>query len=284
MQEFCAGIVTYNPKIERLRENIESIVNQVQMVIIFDNGSVNFKFIEELTNTWANIVLIKENQNRGIAYALNRIFECATMYEDIKWVLTLDQDSICPDNIIQNYQKFCHKNVGIISPIFRDPRVNYGSQINGKDVIEVENCITSGALTSIEAWKKTDGFDEIMFIDYVDYDFCCRLRKAGYKILQLGTVVLNHTIGNSKEITFLGKKIITTNHSNMRKYYIARNYLYYRHKNQITDSAQRKAMCNKIIKTLVFEKGRIGSAYAFFRGWADGHRMMKGREPKGWTN
>lgn len=284
LKEFCAGIVTYNPEVERLKENIKSIACQVPWVIICDNGSTNVDDIEKLMHSQSNIILIKEIRNMGIAYALNRIFEYALKLNDIKWVLTLDQDSICPDNLIEKYQHFCYEDVGIISPVFRDPRVSYGSLVGGENMVDVEYCITSGSLTNIQAWEKIKGFDEVMFIDYVDYDFCYRIRKIGYRILQINAVVLNHTIGNSQEINFFGKKIIITNHSNMRKYYMVRNYLYYRHKNHIADLNQRKAMRNKIIKTLIFEKSRLESVNAFFHGWLDGYKMICGKEPKGWKN
>ena len=33
------------------------------------------------------------------------------------------------------------------------------------------------------------GFDETMFIDFVDFDFCYRLKKEGYEILQTPSVI-----------------------------------------------------------------------------------------------
>ena len=46
-----AGIVTYNPKIERLIENINSIYPQVDKVIVYDNGSENIEDIKLLKNS-----------------------------------------------------------------------------------------------------------------------------------------------------------------------------------------------------------------------------------------
>ena len=44
---YCAGIVTYNPDITRLVENINAIYNQVDNVIIVDNNSKNIAEIEQ---------------------------------------------------------------------------------------------------------------------------------------------------------------------------------------------------------------------------------------------
>ena len=40
-KKYLAGIVTFNPDIERLNENISAIINQVDKVVVVDNGSEN---------------------------------------------------------------------------------------------------------------------------------------------------------------------------------------------------------------------------------------------------
>lgn len=40
-RDICAGIVTYNPDIQLLKQNIQSIQPQVQSIFIYDNGSSN---------------------------------------------------------------------------------------------------------------------------------------------------------------------------------------------------------------------------------------------------
>ena len=47
MEKIYAGIVTFNPDIERLKENVCAICIQVPEVVIFDNGSSNFVDIQE---------------------------------------------------------------------------------------------------------------------------------------------------------------------------------------------------------------------------------------------
>lgn len=92
--KYIAGIVLYNPDLGRLKENIESICKQVDKVILIDNGSDNIREIEDLIKEYLNCILLKNGENMGIAYALNQILKYA--YEnDVKWFLTLDQDSVC---------------------------------------------------------------------------------------------------------------------------------------------------------------------------------------------
>lgn len=103
-QRLYAGIVSYNPDIERLRENICAINNQVSEVIVFDNGSDNFEAVEEIILEFKNVRLIKSDKNIGIAAALNRMMQWGFDLS-YKWMLSLDQDSVCSDDYVK---KCCH--------------------------------------------------------------------------------------------------------------------------------------------------------------------------------
>ena len=50
MNKILSVIVTYNPEINRLKQNLENIINQVDEVIIIDNNSDNIGLIQELTD------------------------------------------------------------------------------------------------------------------------------------------------------------------------------------------------------------------------------------------
>lgn len=231
MKTIGAGIVTFNPDIERLRENIHSIINQISILIISDNGSENINEIEELISQYNNIVIIKNYSNIGIAAALNKIFNYAYS-SGYQWVLTLDQDSVCPENMVEELYKNNANNVGIICPLIWD--------INRKNNVElldesknIKRCITSGALTSVKAWKEIEGFDEKMFIDGVDFDFCDRLILANYLIVEVHKIALKHEIGHISYHKFLMFKVAVKNHSAFRKYYIAKNIVYLDRKNKL---------------------------------------------------
>ena len=224
-----AGIVTHNPDLNRLKENIDSIQKQVIKIIIVDNNSYNVSEIENLFST-KNMKIIKLDNNYGIAYALNKIFEFC-IKEKIDWVLTLDQDSICSQNMIKVFTKSINKEVGIICPTIVD--LNKKEKIESIDNISGEKrCITSGSLTSVSAFNKIGGFDEKMFIDGVDFDFCDRLVANGFKIIQCGNVLMKHEIGNIKMKKFLIFDVVVRNHSAFRKYYIAKNIVYLDRKNK----------------------------------------------------
>ena len=112
-----AGITLFNPDVARLEENISSIYGQVDRVICVDNGSDNIKSIEDcVLKNWKNITIIKNGKNEGIAKALNQMFEFA-IEQQYEYVLTLDQDSVCPDNIIEEYNKYLDEHkLGSLCP------------------------------------------------------------------------------------------------------------------------------------------------------------------------
>lgn len=97
--KIAAGIVTYDPELDRLKDNILSIVNQVDMVIINDNHSINISDIRALCRDYEKVKLLENKKNVGVAMALNNICREA-IKEKYDWILTLDQDSICPSDLI----------------------------------------------------------------------------------------------------------------------------------------------------------------------------------------
>ena len=76
-KKICAGIVTFNPEISRLSENIDAIRNQVDAIFIVDNNSNNINIIKKIISKDSGIKLICNNQNRGIATALNQLMKAA---------------------------------------------------------------------------------------------------------------------------------------------------------------------------------------------------------------
>lgn len=246
INNICAGIVSFNPDIERLNENINAIKEQVSKIFLYDNNSDNVLEIERLAERINNLVLIKGKKNNGIASALNRIIDIANKNQ-FSWCLTLDQDSICSPNLINSFSKYISDDeIAIICPFILN---------NGKYTIESMKdldlpkyqiitdpmkCITSASLTNINIIIKIGGFNEKLFIDCVDTDINCRVMENGYKILQDNEVYLIQTMGKAKKIRILNVLYSLTNfdflrkvmnvpvYGNLRLYYMSRNSRYIR--------------------------------------------------------
>ncbi|MDF8368741.1 glycosyltransferase family 2 protein [Weissella paramesenteroides] len=224
--EIDAVIVTYNPDKKLLFENISAVQNQVNKVVIVDNGSDNFKSWENEFNS-TNIVLKHLNKNMGIAYAQNFGIKYAK-HENVSWVLTLDQDTVLPKSYVEELlETGLSDDIGILSGRFVDR--SFKMKENFIDDIEkVKDIISSGNLVNIRAWQKVGGFDNQLFIDYVDFDFNYKLQRAGYNIYRVNNVTYDHEIGEgvseSRYKTFIGlKNKYIFDHSYIRLYYINRN-------------------------------------------------------------
>ena len=118
--KIAAGIVTYNPDIVRLQENIDAVMNQVEHLIIVDNASINKdKWLEKLANI-EKVTIIQNDTNRGIATALNQMLECSGRL-GCEWTLTLDEDSVVPANMVEEYRKYIDMDrVAMIVPVIED--------------------------------------------------------------------------------------------------------------------------------------------------------------------
>lgn len=293
-----AGIVVYNPDIRRLTSNIKAIMNQVDRIIVYNNGGFD---ISEFNKEEVKIDVIGDGNNKGVAYALNQLLKLA--YDNgITWMLTLDQDSIMPPNAVESMKNFFDiQDIGIICPQAIDKRRLYLlDRLNKKNNEYVDFYITSGNLVRTKAWKNIDGYDDFLFIDLVDNDFCKNMRIHGWKILKMNSLVLDQEYGeielkNGKIVSLIDwirKKVrneylsyniaklsYKKNVSPLRVYYTNRNIIYlnkkYKKHNGIGYSVFN---CNSYLgfwftfnlPAIVRSKNKIKTIRAIFEGVNEG--------------
>lgn len=278
MTDIICSIITFNPEIQLLKKNIESMKNQVDKIIIVDNFSSNVDEIKSIVTGREKLDLIQNKKNLGIAAALNQAFEYANI-NNYNWVLTLDQDSVCPNYFVNqlHYLALQEDRVGIMAPTIIDRNVGKIGHIvpDGNKCKEVRTCITSGALTNVSAWKEIGKFDEKMFIDSVDFEFCYRLRKYKYKVLQTNKVKLSHSIGDAKIRKFIFIKFKDVEHNAFRDFYIAQNNIYYPKKHHLFLRLIRGNLRNLklIIIILLYQNDKINKLNSTITGWINGYRI-----------
>ena len=235
-----AVVVTYLPDpavIERLR----AIRREVGRMIIVDNGSPPAE--QTRLAEWAGLndaSILKNNENCGLAIALNQGMEWCEQ-AGCEWVVTLDQDSMplpgmvaallatartaeSPDRVAIVGARTYDEKTGRESRWLRSAWYGFGLEYSrGEDITGVTYVITSGALTRVSVWRKLDGFDDGLFIDYIDHDFCLRARFCGWLVGVSGHAMLLHSIGSRvKTHTVLGN-VFPMCHSASRHYYMMRN-------------------------------------------------------------
>lgn len=274
MEKIYAGIVTFNPDIERLKENVCAICIQVPEVVIFDNGSSNFVDIQKHIAVFNNVIMIHSNENIGIATALNRLMQWG-FENNYDWMLSLDQDSVCDASYANKMNQYLDVEplLGIVAPVIVDRNVGVVGHNPNKEYCHVNTCITSGAFSKIEYWKQIGEYDESMFIDSVDFEYCYRMRKNGYGVIQVKDVYLLHELGNSVKRRFLFWKIDVTGHSAFRKYYIARNNVYYPKKHHLWIHFIRGNYRNlkMIVIVLLYEDNKKEKIRSILSGWKNAY-------------
>ena len=267
-----AGIVTYNPSIERLKENISAVVNQVSQLVIVDNGSKNIDDIEACIKDIPTATIIRHNKNLGIATALNTMFKFASKRGN--WVLTLDQDSVFYPNMIKTYRKYMNMKNVVSLTSQRDDRHYASLEKANNEAHSVFGCITSGNLVKISAWDKVGGFNDKLFIDMVDYEFCKKLKLANYKILCVNQPLMIHELGDSRTYPILGRRINVYNHSAFRKYYIFRNTIYMlRYYSSKGCSYSYTYLIKTFLKIIIIENNKYEKLKRSIQGIRDGFKM-----------
>ena len=287
MCKVAAIIVSYNPD-SNLFDSINLLLNQVEKVIIVDNGSKEkyVKYIKSINEDKIEIILNKENL--GIATALN-IGVRKALENGYEWILTMDQDSkAIPDmvkkmfNVYNSINREERKDILSIFPNFVDERIQSieeNSNMNSYEYVDAD--ITSGNLLRKEVFEKVGFFDDSLFIDLVDTDFCMRLNEKGIKMIKIRDAVLYHSLGESKTIKGILGSFNTSNHSALRRYYMTRNRFYiwekYKGLNSFTLNRDKKLFKKEFVKIILGEKDKVNKIKMVLRGYKDYKKGIKGK-------
>lgn len=268
--DVAIGIVLYNPDILLLEQTINNIKEITSDIYFIDNNSKNKKEVQKLLKEY--LVIFNDN-NYGIAKALNQLLDIA-FANGKKYLLTLDQDSRMNFNCFKEMYKFNNlQNVAIICPIIKDLNKLTTKTIKNEYQF-VNRCITSGSLMNLKICKNIKKFDEKMFIDYVDFDYCKNVICSGYKIVKVRDAVLEHEVGKRIKRKFLFWTVYPTNHTPQRVYYFSRNirYYLYKYKNCLTFKEYIHDLIHliwKFINIVMYEKNKKEKLKMYKKGIID---------------
>ncbi len=227
-------LVTYHPD-KDLRQRVEQIRPQIDKLLIIDNKSAPecIDMIREISADF-DVDVIENRSNLGIAEALNQGFKYAEGFGGkYRWILTLDQDSHCYPKLIEQltsaYDHCPFKDeVGIIGTNYQEKTTKRILHKTSTDDPweEVKNLPTSGCITSLNAFSRVGEFRKDLFIDYVDIEYCMRLRAHGYRVLIAPKIGMVHPLGYyrvSKLHKLIFGESMVTSYPSLRHYYWTRN-------------------------------------------------------------
>lgn len=216
--KYGALFVLYNPSHKEL-ETIAAVSGLFDSIYIYDNS-------EKEDHGWAfidrNIRYISYKSNDGLSKAYNRVLSIANE-DNIDWLSIFDQDSevtMRMVNALMLYAEEC--DASKIATIC--PYIQYGqSNILCNETMEVRWAINSGQMLNVKnITRRNIEFDENLFLDRVDRDFCKQIEKKQLKIVRVKNAVMKQNLGEK----YKGATV----HSPLRNYYICKNRLYYNRK------------------------------------------------------
>lgn len=248
--KIAAIVIWYNPqRVENCVSKVRSYADFIKVYIIDNSPCDN----SELARQVQNAVYLPNLKNVGIAAAQN--IGCKEALRDgFEWVMTMDQDSFFEEGQFDNYLREAErysitdekavsfsvsmkdeskrilplttlirlKAKAFLKRLSNSPTsspIAFPAQIQPID--HPDRVFASANIIKLSVWDEIGRFDEGLFIDEVDFDFCIRLHLGGYYITRFNTVYLNHKLGNRK-FTIFPK---TSYHTGKRLFFIIRNKL-----------------------------------------------------------
>jgi rhamnosyltransferase len=272
----CAVIVSYNPPLEIL-DNLAALRPQVNAIVVVDNGSSerDLAMLRDARSKY-DFELIENGRNLGIAAALNMGVR-EVKANGYFWAALFDQDSRVEPGFVDSMREIFDGassplQVGIVCPVLFDSRTGIALPVLRSPKGEILAAMTSGSLIPVKLFDQVGTFNEPLFIDYVDIEFCLRCRKAGYHIIQSQRAILQHSHGHIVQHRLLGHRFASTNHSAARRYYITRNRLWVLCRflgDWAWSRKEARALITETIKLLLVERDRLNKLRSITLGILD---------------
>ncbi|MEI6666615.1 MAG: glycosyltransferase family 2 protein [Acidobacteriota bacterium] len=243
----AALVLAFGPDDATLRKMIVSLCQQVEHILIIDNGSgwsADALLASLSDDERARITCLRlasnlglgGGHNRGIAWARDRGFT---------HVLLLDHDSIPRPDMVRHLStalarlQAAHLKVSAVGPRRVD---SYGGSMSGfvrlgwlklqqvfcdaaqpDHTLETDLLITSGALIPMDVLAEVGGMNEAFFIDHVDDEWIFRAKFRGYRSFGVCNALMEHSLGGGTLRFWLGRWRHVPIHSPERNYYVFRN-------------------------------------------------------------
>ncbi|MEV7529245.1 glycosyltransferase family 2 protein [Agrococcus sediminis] len=297
--DVVAVAVTYRPDEAAIGEVLARAAAQVRALVVLDNATPDADGAH-----WTERIRLPEGvdversaTNAGLGAAYNRAAAIARE-RGARFVLLLDQDSLlepgCVDALLRHADRRAARGpLGAVGPTFVDARsgetapfVRFGFPLNRKfdapagGDVDVDFLISSGSLIPLEALEAAGPFDEGLFIDSVDMEWCFRAKRAGLQLVGVADARMLHTIGD--ELVELPGGATMFVHSPLRLYMMTRNRVaLWRRRGTpgIWTAQDVPRMLFKLARMTAFAAPRIPNARAMLRGARDGWRGRQGPPP-----
>jgi rhamnosyltransferase len=284
-------IVCYRPDVAQLARLCNHVLGDGAKVILIDNTEVPYLDGQNLPDGCSLITL---GYNSGIAHAQN-VGVAAALAAGATVLVFFDQDSkIGPGFLNHLVSAIAVGTPEIVAPLYVDdvteitlPSVRLGRygvpipvhQVDLSSRYPVDMVISSGTVATREVFDLAGTFDDGLFIDFVDAEWCLRCRSKQIPIYVVPTAVMRHSIG-TRHFRFGPLTILV--HSSSRCYYQIRNgflLLRKRHVPLVFSLQQIASVLFSRIVLLFRVENRPDYIKAYLSAMRDGLKGVTGARP-----
>jgi rhamnosyltransferase len=212
--DYAIGLVLYHPE-ESLLKRVDQMINLGFRVYVFDNSPFHSKFARNIEEN-QNIYYLTAGRNVGLGFSLSTL--CATAHaHGYQRMLFLDQDTGISAKTLEFIEIFLETLPTDIQQQYA-ALVFSGHPSADHSVKEVRLAISSGSLFNLMTLKQIGWHNINYFVDCVDYEFCFRARRYGFKIgLIKNTPDFDHvTEQPDRTINLFGKQLLVRRYSTKR--------------------------------------------------------------------
>ena len=270
---------------------------KIDEMVVVNNASTDAT-LDLLAFRYPEVTLLNLPANVGVGGGYAAGLEYAALTKKYDWVWLFDQDSVPFDDSLEQLLRGLQylddaENTAIVAPVCVHPENNMTSpghiwragrfvpvRVNPAESITlVDSVISSGSLIRRQA-VEAEGLPRAdLFMDFVDYEYCLRLRRHGFEISVVRDSILHHVLGEPSKIEFLGRTKFWTDHVPWREYYMTRNEIftvweYFPVRNAKLSTLYRLA--RHVAEILLFGKRKLACLRMMWRGLVDGRAKRLG--------
>lgn len=261
-----AAVVIYYFPDEQAIKNTLALAHYLPVVVI-DNTDSEWSDRATQLAVKDNIVVIHNQQNLGVAKALNQGIR-HWIAQGIDWCFLFDQDSQIDSDFIDTMLTELSKSESYVAayvPLYYAENLQqYGDiiqvtanklirisakQLDQSELIWASYAISSGSLINLASYQAIGEHDENLFIDFVDIEWGLRANALGYRMLTNAKAILKQQLGD-KPLFLFGMRIV--NHSPIRHYYYFRNVVHMLRKQHVPLIWKRNEILKLPIRFLLY--------------------------------
>jgi rhamnosyltransferase len=226
----------------RQLEALKKQSHKLNEIVVVDNASSDGS-VEMLATRYPEVKVLRLPTNSGVGGAYAAGLNYTALVKRHRWTWLLDDDSVPSHDGLQNLLSgLRHLAEGTAEPavlapvcvhlktsvsvpgmLWRDGRLVPEFQNRNEPLTFVDCVISSGSLIQRDAVAAVGLPRADFFMDFVDFEYCLRMRRHGFRIAMVRDSILEHEVGTVTTINVLGWKKVWADHAPWREYYMARN-------------------------------------------------------------